>query len=106
MPTNTLIKKAKRIYEKTGSTDKFIEKFSRVCKHLHKEGDKIYVTYPRCYCSQVNKGPKGKISATYCNCSRGWIKALFEGATGKPIEVRMEESMINGNNECKFRIIM
>ena len=104
--TNALIKKAKRIYEETGSPDKFIEKFSRVYKHLHKEGENVYITYPRCYCSQVNKVPKGKISGTYCNCSRGWVKALFEGATGKPVDVKMEESIINGNDECRFRVMM
>jgi len=104
--TDTLIKKAKRIYEETRSTDKFIEEFSRVYRHLHREGDKIYLTYPKCYCSQVNKVPKGKISSTYCNCSRGWAKALFEGATGKPVEVKLEQSIINGDDQCKFRIKM
>jgi predicted hydrocarbon binding protein len=54
----------------------------------------------------VNKIPKGKLSKTYCNCSRGWAKALFEGATGKPVEVTMEKSIINGDNECKFRIAL
>jgi predicted ArsR family transcriptional regulator len=104
--TTAFIKKAKQIYEKSRNTDEFIERFSQVYKHLHKEGNKIYITYPRCYCSQVNKIPKGKLSGTYCNCSRGWAKALFEGATGKPVEVKMEESIINGNNQCKFRITL
>jgi len=73
---------------------------------LHKEGEKVYIIYPRCYCSQVNKIPKGKLSGTYCNCSRGWAKALFEGALGRPVEVLMEKSIISGDNQCKFRIIL
>jgi predicted ArsR family transcriptional regulator len=104
--TESFIKKAKSIYEKSRNTDEFIDKFSQAYKHLHREGNKIYITYPRCYCSQVNKIPKGKLSGTYCNCSRGWAKALFEGATGKPVEVKMEESIINGNSQCKFRITL
>lgn len=100
------IKKAKSVYEKSKNTDEFIEKLAQTYKHLHRQGDKIYIIYPRCYCPQVNKIPKGKLSATYCNCSRGWAKALFEGALGKPVEVKMEKSIINGNDQCKFRIIL
>jgi predicted hydrocarbon binding protein len=54
----------------------------------------------------VNKIPKGKLSGTYCNCSRGWAKALFEGATGKPVEVNMEKSIINGDDQCRFEVIL
>lgn len=100
------IKKVKNIYEKSKNTDEFLEKLAQINKHLHREGDKIYIIYPRCYCSQVNKIPKGKLSAIYCNCSRGWAKALFEGALGKPVEVKMEKSIINGDDQCKFRIIL
>ena len=38
--------------------------------------------------------------------SKRAVKALFEGATGKLVDVKMEESIINGNDECRFRIIM
>lgn len=100
------IKKAKSIYQKSKNTDEFLDKLGKIYKHLHREGDKIYLVYSKCYCSQVNKIPKGKLSATYCNCSRGWAKALFEGALGKPVEVIMEKSIINGDNQCKFRIML
>jgi len=100
------IKKAKDIYEKSNDIDDFLEKLGRIYKHLHREGDKIYIVYPKCYCSQVNKIPKGKLSGAYCNCSRGWAKALFEGALSRPVEVVKEKSIINGDSECKFRIIV
>jgi hypothetical protein len=83
-----------------------LAKLSKVYKHLHREGDKVYIVYPRCYCSQVNKLPKGKLSGTYCNCSKGWAKALFEGAIGRTVEVIMESSIIGGGNQCKFRILL
>jgi predicted hydrocarbon binding protein len=54
----------------------------------------------------VNKLPKGKLSGTYCNCSRGWAKALFEGALRRPVEVIKEQSIISGDKQCKFRIIL
>jgi predicted hydrocarbon binding protein len=104
--SQSFIKKARDIFQESKNTDEFLEKLGQVYKHLIREGDKVYVIYPKCYCSQVNKIPKGKLSATYCNCSRGWAKALFEGATGKPVEVVMEESIIKGDKQCKFRIAL
>jgi predicted ArsR family transcriptional regulator len=104
--SESFVKKAKNIYEKSKNTDDFLKKLERIYKHLHVDDGKVYLIYPRCYCTQVNKIPKGKLSGTYCNCSRGWAKALFEGATGKPVEVIKEKSIINGDNQCKFRVML
>jgi predicted hydrocarbon binding protein len=104
--SQSFIKKAKTIYEKSKNTDDFLNKLGQVYKHLHREGNKVYIVYPKCYCSQVNKIPRGKLSGTYCNCSRGWAKALFEGATGKPVEVNMKKSIKNGDDQCKFEVIL
>jgi predicted ArsR family transcriptional regulator len=104
--SESFVKKAKNIYEKSKNTDDFLEKLGRIYKHLHVDGGKVYLIYPRCYCTQVNKIPKGKLSGTYCNCSRGWAKALFEGATGRTVEVIKEKSIINGDDQCKFRVIL
>jgi len=104
--SQSFIKKAKAIYQKSKGIDEFLEKLSRTYKHLHTEDDGVYVIYPRCYCGQVKTIPRGELSGTYCNCSRGWAKALFEGALGRPVEVVLEKSIINGDDECKFRIIV
>lgn len=104
--SQSFVKKARNIYQKSKSIDEFLEKLGQVYKHLHREGDRVYIVYPRCYCSQVNKIPKGKLSGIYCNCSRGWAKALFEGALGRPVEVIMEKSIISGDDECKFRVML
>jgi predicted hydrocarbon binding protein len=104
--SQSFIKKARSIYKKSNDINEFLEELEQIYKNLHREEDKIYIIYPKCYCSQVNKIPKGKLSATYCDCSRGWAKALFEGASGKPVEVIMEKSIINGDDQCKFRILL
>jgi predicted hydrocarbon binding protein len=104
--SQNFVKKARDIYQNSKNTDEFLEKLGRTYKHLHKEDKNVYIIYPRCYCSQVNKIPKGKLSGTYCNCSRGWAKALFEGALGRPVEVIKEKSIISGDNECRFRVIL
>ena len=104
--SESFVKKARKIYQKSEGVDDFLDKLERAYSHLHREGDNVYITYPKCYCSQVNKMPAGVLSGVYCNCSRGWIKELFEGALGRPIEVIREESIINGDTQCKFRIIL
>ncbi len=104
--SESFVKKARKIYEKSKGIDEFLEKFGRVYKNLHREGDEVYIIYRKCYCPNVNKIPPGKLSATYCNCSRGWAKALFEGALEKPVDVIMEESIVNGDEQCKFRIVL
>jgi predicted ArsR family transcriptional regulator len=104
--SQSIVKKARNIYRNSKSTDEFLEKLGRIYKHLHKEGNSIYIVYPRCYCSQVNKIPKGKLSGTYCSCSCGWAKALFEGALGRPVEVIKEKSIISGDSECRFRVVL
>jgi predicted ArsR family transcriptional regulator len=100
------VKKARSIYEQSQDTDEFLDSLGKIYEHLHREGDHVYIIYPTCFCSFVNKIPPQKLSATYCNCSRGWAKALFEGALGRPAQVTMEKSIINGDDECKFRIIL
>ena len=102
--TQSRIKKAKTIYEKSEDVDAFLVEFGQTYKHLQREEDGIYIVYPRCYCSRVNKIPQGKIPAIYCNCSVGWAKALFEGALGKSVDVKLEKSIIAGDNECRFKI--
>jgi len=102
--SKAFVEKARGIYQKSRNVDEFMERFGQIYKYLHREGGKIYIIYPKCYCSQVKKIPKGKLSGTYCNCSRGWAKALFEGAVGRPVEVVLEKSIVNGDGECRFRI--
>jgi predicted hydrocarbon binding protein len=104
--SQSFVKKAKALYKQSKSIDDFLEKLGRVYKHLRIDGKKVYIAYPKCYCSQVNKIPKGKLSGSYCNCSRGWVKALFEGALDKPVQVIKEKSIIGGDSECKFRVIL
>lgn len=103
--SENFIRKARKIYEKSNDVDEFLDEFGQVYENLHREGDKVYIIYPRCYCPNVNKIPLGKLSATYCNCSQGWAKALFEGALGRPVKVIMEKSIVKGDEHCRFRII-
>jgi hypothetical protein len=102
--TQSMIRKAKTIYEKSKDIDSFLAEFAKTYKHLHKEKQGTYFVYPKCYCTRVNKIPQGQMPAIYCNCSVGWAKALFERALGRPVDVTLEKSIIAGDNECRFKI--
>lgn len=68
--------------------------------------DKNTITggYDRCYCSMVRNTIIPFQDTTYCQCSTGWYKQLFETALGRPVEVRILKSIIAGAKTCEFEI--
>jgi hypothetical protein len=80
---------------------------------LELEGEVLYQVYTpqaftrpmRCYCGLLRGLPAGEqVSPTYCNCSRAFVKALWEGALGRPVSVELLASAVTGSSECRFRI--
>jgi predicted hydrocarbon binding protein len=76
---------------------------------LVREGDILYQFYRpqelgvKCFCSLVN-ATEEKISLTYCHCSKGFVKKLWESVLERPVEVSLIQSVISGAKECKFAI--
>jgi predicted hydrocarbon binding protein len=68
---------------------------------LKREGDIILVTYSRCYCGSVSR-TRERFSPTYCYCSCGYCRQLFETALGRPVEVELLGSVIQGDDSCRF----
>ncbi|MFC1718798.1 DUF6144 family protein [Candidatus Poribacteria bacterium] len=85
------------------STDELLDDLRKVWGHLHRDGDDIYVVYEECYCPLVNEYP-GKLSPTFCNCSRGWVREVLETVLEKPVEVELEQSIKQGDQVCRFSI--
>jgi len=99
----SLIKKAQALKARSKDMDEFLDELSKVWNHLKREGDGVYVVYEKCYCPLVGKYP-GNLSASYCNCSRGWIKEVFEKTLRKPVEVKLIASIKQGDKACKFEV--
>ncbi len=55
----------------------------------------------KCSCPMVGNGP-AKLSDTWCNCSVGWFRQVFENATGKPAKVELKSAIKRGDPVCKF----
>jgi hypothetical protein len=50
------------------------------------------------------KGFEGEVPHSYCYCSVGWVKEMFEQALGRPIEVEVEASVLRGDEACRLRV--
>lgn len=98
-----MLKKAEAIAEKSESAEEFLEGLGKVWKHLSVSEDGVFVVYDRCYCPLV-RGYEGELSASFCNCSVGWIKELFERALKKPVRVEKQGTVKQGDKQCKFKI--
>lgn len=98
------------------SLDEFVRSLQQYvgkenCRH---EGDAIYFQYVQnpaglkvadgyCLCPMVESGPPG-LSGTYCECSVGYVRDMFEMYTGKSMHVELLESLKRGGKGCKFKI--
>ncbi len=73
--------------------------------HLERKGDVIHASYDRCYCGSVNQ-TKTAFSPTYCHCSCGWYRQLFETLLEQPVTVELVSSIIQGDESCRFKIMI
>ena len=97
--------KAQALAKKSKDTDEFLDKLSKVWKHLHLDKNGVFVVYEQCYCPMV-KTYKGKLSPSFCNCSVGWIKELFERSLNKPAKVEKLGTIKQGSKQCRFKITL
>jgi len=72
-----------------------------------KETDPIKKRYLTCHCpfarEAILKG-EPKISKNWCHCSAGFEKFHFETIMDKTLEVDVLESVLNGDDRCRFAI--
>ncbi|WP_297423868.1 DUF6144 family protein [Clostridium sp.] len=86
----------------TDSVDIIIEKMNKgFCEgRLRKEGNTITIVYKQCNCPNR----KHVESNSYCMCTRGWAKEVFEKVIGKDVDVVLEEAIAWGDESCKVII--
>ena len=114
------------LYKKTGSVEEIL-------KEMHKDYDwyedpelkenSIYVTkipYNRevyekaetfeekqknyCHCPMIRNHLNEGISPTFCNCSAGWYRQLWEGILERPVSIKILASLVKGDQNCRFAI--
>lgn len=54
-----------------------------------------------CFCPFVDNS---KMKIEFCNCTKGWQKETYEYIIGKPVDVKINESILWGSDRCGFTI--
>jgi predicted hydrocarbon binding protein len=78
---------------------------------VRREGNVVYygfaakpgVAIARCGCPLAEKGPEG-LSGTFCQCSVGFVRAMFSGYLGQPVQVELLEALRRGGKTCRFKV--
>lgn len=99
------IELAKNIYEKSSTIDEFLVGMNDMGiggGNLHVEQNKVVAIYKNCYCDIPCETKI--LNPLYCQCSAGWFQRLFSEVFGKPVSVKIINTITNGANECTFEI--
>jgi predicted hydrocarbon binding protein len=100
------LKRAMELKKTANDLDEFLNKLNKQGiggGYLQRKGKQIIARYDRCYCGWVSKS-KDPIPLTYCFCSAGWYKELFEKSLGRSANVTVIQSIISGAKTCRFII--
>ena len=57
-----------------------------------------------CHCSLIRDYWNEGISPTFCNCSAGWYRQIWEGIIKKPVRIEILKSLLKGDEICEFAI--
>jgi hypothetical protein len=98
--------KARRLVKEAQDLDNLLSRLNAAHiggGRLERRGTVIWAAYDRCYCGSVSK-TRDRFSATYCYCSCGWYRQLFEALLERPVSVELQSSIIQGDERCAFLI--
>jgi len=82
----------------------FLEKLSQQWR-VKIEGDNVYVVFDQCYCPLVNENLEDT-SPTLCYCTMGNLKKKFRIGLGRDVGILMEKTVLSGDNECRFKVLI
>jgi hypothetical protein len=68
-----------------------------------RDGDVIHIRYAKCLCPLVGDLTEA-LPKSFCDCSVGWLKEMFETASGRKVEVLALETIRRGGAACRFEI--
>lgn len=95
---------ARRIAEETTDIGEILQRVNEEipwCGAWARKGDTIRSVCAECGCPLV-RNKVVELTGTFCYCSRGWVKRVFETLLKKPVEVELEKSIGLGDSVCKF----
>ena len=97
---------AKRIAEETTDEEKILARVNKEipwCGAWTLRDNTIQCICTKCGCPLV-RNKVVDLRGTFCYCSRGWVKKIFETLLKRPLKVELEKSIGLGDEVCKFVI--
>jgi hypothetical protein len=73
------------------------------------EKDPVRRRYLACHCPLARESiiaGKDRVPGTWCYCSAGFEKLLFDNVFGEEVEAELLESVLAGDNRCRFAIMI
>lgn len=100
-PSKSNMVMVKKIYDSSVSFEDFAQKYNKenLGSTIVIEDDKILFSYPECYCSVVKRVEK-LLSKTWCYCTLGYAKKMFEYVLGSEVNVNLLKSIKTGGEKC------
>ncbi len=71
------------------------------CGKWVRDKDTITCVCESCGCPLVREGLVA-LSPIFCNCSRGYVKAVFEVILGGPVTVELKQAIGRGDPMCQY----
>jgi len=95
----------KKTYQTSTNLEEFVLNFNKQNQGITIENSNnaLYLIYPQCYCSCVNQIDKS-ISKTWCFCTLGYTKKMFEYILDRNVDVSLIESVKTGSSICKIKV--
>lgn len=98
------IETVKAIHSKVKQIDELLHLLNQQegfwCGKWIREGEIIYSICEKCGCPLIRSG-WAELSPTFCLCSMGWVKTVFEFVLGTPVQVELEQAIGQGDPVCK-----
>ena len=69
--------------------------------------DRAKKRYHYCHCPRIREALKSNekpVNKNYCYCGAGFYKDIWEFILHKPVKVKLVESLLQGDEQCKIKI--
>lgn len=97
---------ARKIADETDDVDEIVARANGEilwCGKWVRDGNVISAVCNYCGCPLVRQGVV-ELTGTFCYCSRGWVRAIFETLLKRTVEVELEKAIGLGDDVCKYNV--
>jgi predicted hydrocarbon binding protein len=102
------IAKVEAVRDSAEDLDQLLEQLNQDedfwCGKWVRDGDTVRTVCKACGCPLV-LGEMVDLSPALCDCSLGWVEAVFEVALGRPVKAELVQAIGRGDPVCEFVVL-